>query len=584
MSGQPELDAEAQRWVDDTLARMTLDEKVGQLLVPSFYSVYTSSDSEAYDALLELIHEYRVGGFLVFGARQARPDVLLDRGTARVSLGQPLNAASLINRLQSVSPVPLLIAADFETGLGFRMSGGTAFPRAMAFGAAGDTRLAYEAGRITAVEARAIGVHMNLAPVVDVNNNPKNPVINTRSFGEDPDVVSVLAAAYVKGLNDGGMLATIKHFPGHGDTDVDSHRGLPLIEHPRERLDRIELPPFRAGIRAGADAVMTAHIQWPTLEPSESTPATFSRRIVEGVLRGELAFDGLVVTDSMRMQAVSDVGPGEAAARAVGAGHDLVLHSPDDAAAFDGIRDAVRRGDVAETRLDESVSRILAAKAKIGLHRSPGINLGTLPLIVGTRAHREVAQEISERSVTLLRDESDSVPLQVNRSASVLYLSVLDHVYGWGVTEPSRVFVLELQERWPNVTAVELSDRTPDSEIELVRESATQYDAIVAGVYVRAASLEGRLDLSTSLVSALRGIASAARAAGRPFVAVLFGNPYTVAALDDLPTMLVTYDVHDLAQASAVRAIAGEIAIGGKLPIVLGDALPVGHGLVREAP
>ena len=583
MSAQEcELDGEMRRWVDGTLAQMTLEEKIGQLLVPSFYSVYTSSDSETYDELVTLIHEYRVGGFLVFGARQERPDALPNQGAARVSLGQPLNAASLINRLQAIASVPLLMAADFETGLGFRMSGGTAFPRAMAFGAAGDTRLAYEAGRITAIEARAIGVHMNLAPVVDVNNNPKNPVINTRSFGQDPEAVSTLAAAYVEGLKAEGMLATIKHFPGHGDTDVDSHRGLPLIAHPRERLDRIELPPFRAGIRAGADAVMTAHIQWPNLESSASTPATFSRRIVEGVLRAELGFDGLVVTDSMRMQAVNHVGPGDAAARAVSAGHDLVLHSPDDVAAFDGLRDAVRQGEISESRLDESVRRILSAKARLGLHRSRSINLETLPLVVGTRASRKIAREVSERSITLLRDEGDSVPLRVSQSDSVLYLSVLDHTLGWGVTEPSRMFILELQKRWPNVTAVELSDRTPASEVARVSESASQYDAVVAGVFVRATPIGGRLGLSKELVSALRGIAREAKAVGRPFITVFFGNPYTATTLGELPTMILTYDVRDLAQASAVRAIAGETAIGGRLPISLGEGFPLRHGLVRE--
>ena len=216
---------------------MSVGEKIGQLLVPSFYSSYTSSDSETYRDLTELIHEYHVGGMLVFGARQPRSNLLLDPRAAQNILGQPLSAASLLNRLQAISPTPLLVTADFETGIGFRLSGGTTFPRAMAFGATGDPSLAYEAGRITAVEARAIGVHINLAPVVDVNNNPRNPVINTRSFGEDPAQVGAIASAYVNGLRAGGMLATLKHFPGHGDTDVDSHLGLPLIAHPRERLE-----------------------------------------------------------------------------------------------------------------------------------------------------------------------------------------------------------------------------------------------------------------------------------------------------------------------------------------------------------
>jgi beta-glucosidase-like glycosyl hydrolase len=581
-SAQSDLDREAQRWVDETLERMTLDEKIGQLLTPSFYSAYTSSDSEVYEELTELIHEYHVGGIHVFGAREPAPDVLLNPTYSRTALGQPLAAASLLNRLQAIAPIPLLVTADFETGVGFRMEGATTFPRAMAFGAAGDTRLAYEAGRITALEARGIGVHVNFAPVVDVNNNPRNPVINTRSFGEDPARVGELASAYVEGLTDGGMLATVKHFPGHGDTDVDSHRGLPIILHPRERLDRIELPPFRAGIAAGAAGVMTAHIQLPEIEPDEETPATVSDRIVNRLLRDDLGFDGLVFTDSMRMRAVADmVPPAEAAARAVAAGHDVVLHSPDDTEAFAGIKDAVERGAVTKARIDAAVGRILTAKARLGLHRTRAVSLDTLPLIVGTRAHRAVAREVSERSLTLLKDERNHLPLRVSRNGEILYLSVLDYPSGWGIGAPSRTFIPELEERWPNVTAVELSDRTSLSEIELVRETASRYDAIVTGVFVRTASFSGRMDLSDELVRLLESLARESTAAGRPFVTVFFGNPYAATFLTDLPAILLTYDFYDLAETSAVRALSGETAIGGRLPIALGDQFPIGHGLER---
>lgn len=581
----PNLDLEAQRWVDDTLERMSLDEKIGQLIVPSFFSEYTSSDSESYDHLVALVHEYHVGGMLVFGTREPRPDVLLNRTYSRNTRGQPLNAASLINRLQAISPVPLLVAADFETGIGFRMNGGTTFPRAMAFGATYDPQLAYAAGRITAAEGRAIGVHVNLAPVVDVNNNPMNPVINTRSFGEDPVQVGAIANAYVSGLRAGGMLATLKHFPGHGDTDVDSHLGLPLIAHPRERLDLIELRPFRDGIASGVDGVMTAHIELSGLEPAEVTPVTFSERVVRGILREEFGFEGLVFTDSLRMRAVTElVSSGEAAALAVQAGHDVVLHSPDDAAAFAGIKDAVLTGLIAEADIDESVERLLIAKARLGLHRSRAVSFDTLPLVVGTRKSLAVAEDISQRSLTLLKDDERDVPLRVARSAQVLYLSVVDHLSGWGITAPSATFIPELEHRWPNVTAIELSDRTPVSEIELVRETASRFDAVIVGLFVRAASLDGRMDLSGELVAMLQRVALQAGQVGQPFVSVVFGNPYVATFLEDLPAVLLTYDVADLAQASAVRALAGERPITGRLPITLGAAFPVGHGLVRETP
>ncbi len=580
----PQLDAPAARWVTATLEAMTLDQKIGQLIVPSFRSTFLSSDSQDYDDLVSLVHEQHVGGFLLFGGREPAPNVLLNAGYSRSMLGQPLAAASITNRLQAISKLPLLNAADFETGVGFRLAGGTTFPRAMAFGAAGDDRLAFEAGRITAREARALGIHVNFAPVADVNNNPRNPVINTRSFGEDPAAVGRLAAAYVRGLTEGGMLATVKHFPGHGDTDTDSHLGLPLISHPRSRLDQIELPPFRAGIEAGAAAVMTSHIELPSLDPEPARPATLSYPIVSGLLREELGFDGLVYTDSMRMRGVTDlVEPGEAAVGAIAAGHDIVLHSPDDPAAFAGLKQAIEDGTLTQMRVDTSVRRVLEAKARLGLHRNRSVSFDTLPLVVGTRAHRAVAAEVSRRGMTLIKDERGDVPLTLSRSASVLYLSVLDYPSGWGNGAPSRTFLPALKERWPNVTAVEVSDRTSRSELELVRASIDRYDAVVASVFVRTASFSGRMDLTTDVADLLRAVARLSAATEQPFVTVFFGNPYAATFLPQLPAMLLTYDFYDLAEDSAVRAITGQAPINGRLPIALGDQFPVGHGLTRVA-
>ena len=583
LAAQPgALDAEARRWVETTLAAMTVDEKVGQLVVPTLLSSYTSSDSETYDNLVSLIHEQHVGGVHIFGARTAAPDVLLNPTYARTALGQPLDAASLLNRLQAIAPLPLLVTADFETGAGFRLEGATNFPSAMAFGAAGDPQLAREAGRITAVESRAIGVHVNFAPVVDVNNNPRNPVINIRSFGEDPDAVAALAAAYIEGLADGGMIATVKHFPGHGDTDIDSHLALPVLRHPRTRLDAVELPPFRAGIAAGAGAVMTAHMALPAIHPDNETPATLSKPIVTGLLRDELGFDGLVFTDSMRMRAITDMlSPADAAGGAVMAGHDLVLHAPDDRAAVAGVRAAVDDGRVSAAALDRSVRRVLEAKARLGLHRRRRVALDTLPLVVGTRAHRRVAREVSERSITLIRDDRHDVPLRTSRDGSLLYLSVLDYPSGWGIGAPSRIVIPELRDRWAEVTAVELSDQSTPADAELVRRMAERYDAVVAGIFVRASSFSGRMDLAAHVVALLEELAAEAADRGQPFVTLFFGNPYPAAALPALPAALLTYDYRGISEETAVRALAGEIPIRGRLPVTLADDLPRGHGLTR---
>jgi beta-glucosidase-like glycosyl hydrolase len=576
------LDRTAARWVEDTFKKMTLGDKVGQLVVSSIDSMYLASDTDRFDELQLKVKQLRLGGFHVFGGSERAPAVLAGNAYGSVVLGQPLAAASILNRLQALSALPLLNTADFEAGVGFRISGATSFPRQMAIGAAGDERLAYEAARITAVEARALGVHVNFSPIADVNNNARNPVINTRAFGENPAAVGRLAAAYVQGLHAGGMLATLKHFPGHGDTDVDSHLGLPIIRHPRERLDQVELAPFRAGLDAGADAVMTAHIELPALDAGEFSPASLSHPIVTGLLRGELKFDGLIYTDSMGMDAVSRrLAPGDAAVRAIQAGNDIVLHSPDDAAAVAGLAEAVARGDVPIAAVDASVRRILRVKARLGLHKMRTVPLDDVPKLIGGRANARVAQEISRKSITLIKDERNQVPLRVPREASILYLSVLDYPSGWRIAAPSRTVIPELRQRWPTLTAIELSDRSTPSELDLVRATALRYDAIVVSVFVRAASASGRMDLAAPLAKLVGDLARMTANSPKPLVAMFFGNPYVAMAVPDLPAMLLTYDFYDLAEVAAVRALAGEAPITGRLPIALPGMFEAGHGIIR---
>jgi beta-glucosidase-like glycosyl hydrolase len=581
------LDRAGERWVGQTLKTLTPDEKIGQLIVPAFDSNYISTDSDIYDALTRLVRDYHVGGFLVFGASIPAPSVLLNPGYGTVILGQPLSAAFLLNRLQALSKVPLLNTADFETGVGFRLTGATSFPRQMGMGAIApgdDERLVREEARITAIEARAIGVQVNFSPIADVNNNPRNPVINTRSYGEDPARVATLVAAYLAGAKDGGMIATIKHFPGHGDTDVDSHLGLPVMAFDRARLQSLELVPFRRGIEAGAPAVMAAHIELPALDPSAATPATFSRPILQDLLRRDLGFAGLVYTDSMSMDAVTKmVSPDEGAVRAFLAGADQILHSPDPIAAFNGIKAAVASGRIPTSRIDASVERVLRAKASVGLHVQRAIDLDAVPAAVGGRAHEAIAAEAFARSITLVKDDRHRVPLSVPRDAPVLYVSVLDYPAGWQIAAPSRTFIPELKKRWPQVTAFEVSDRTPMSELDVVRAVAPRYAAVVASVFVRATSGSGRLDLAPELVRLLRDLARITERGNTPLVTTFFGNPYTASFVPELPATLLTYDFYDQAERAAVRAIAGEAAIGGRLPITLSPQFRAGHGLDRAA-
>jgi len=421
---------------------------------------------------------------------------------------------------------------------------------------------------------------------VDVNNNPRNPIINVRSFGENVELVSQMATAYIHGVLAGGMIPTAKHFPGHGDTATDTHIGLAVIEHPRSHLDQVELPPFRAAIAAGAGAVMSSHIALPALDPAMvpgaaqplPTPATLSRPILTGLLRDQLKFDGLIYTDSMSMFAISqNVPPDRAAALAVKAGADQVLHSPDDDAAFRGIKAAVAAGDIPEAQITRSVERILSTKAAMGLHLNRAADLAAIDARLGTREHQQIASELNARAMTLIKDERHQVPFAVPPTANVLYLSVIDYASGWREGAPSRTFLPELKKRWPNVTGVEVSDRTSADQFDLVRLLARRADAIVASVFVRIASYRGRMDLSDRQVALLEELA----AANKPYVAVLFGNPYTATALQKLPAMLLTYEEFDGIELAAVRALAGEAPIHGKLPISLPGLFPIGHGLDR---
>jgi beta-N-acetylhexosaminidase len=577
-SSDPPLDKAARRWIDKTMAALSMEEKVGQLLMPSFESSFIPTDSDEFDRLQSLVTETHVGGFLVFCTSEPVPPVLLNATYGSVRLGQAHAAAATLNRLQALARVPLLNSADFEFGVGMRIAGGTQFPRAMAFGAAGDAMLAEQAGRIVADESRAIGVHVDFAPVADVNNNPRNPVINTRAFGEDPQRVGEMAAAFVRGLRAGGVIATPKHFPGHGDTAVDTHLGLASISHDRARLDAVELAPFRQALSAGADAIMVAHVALPRLDTS-GTPATMSAPIVSDLLRRQVGFEGLVFTDSMSMAAIARMAsPGDAAVRAIEAGADVVVHSPDDGAAAEALKAAVANGRISTARLDASVQRLLTAKARLGLHRSRTVDLREVEARVGGRRHAAVARTISERSLTLVRNKPGHVPIDAPHSTRVLVLSVLDYPGNWRIAAPGRTFIPAIRDRWPDVTAIELSDRSTPSELDLVRASAPGYGAIVMAIYVRAASGSGRLDLAAPVARLVNDMARLSTSE-RPVVTVFFGNPYAAASVSELPAMLLTYDFGDLAEASAARALSGEVPVTGKLPIAIPGLADVGAGL-----
>ncbi|HEU4386494.1 MAG TPA: glycoside hydrolase family 3 N-terminal domain-containing protein, partial [Blastocatellia bacterium] len=358
------------QWVDRTLSAMTLDEKIGQLIMPAVVGTFLGQDSDQFLEIRRNIVEFHVGGYVMLGDVDVRHE--------------PAGVALLLNHMQELARLPLLISADFEGGVGLRFAGATRLPRAMAIGATANEEMAYQAARVTAEEARGVGVHVNFYPVVDVNNNPRNPIINIRSFGSDPQFVSRMARAYIRGSQEAGEMATAKHFPGHGDTAVDSHLELPVVDVDRARLDRVELPPFQAAIQENVGGVMSAHIQLPQLD-NDKVPATLSARILTGLLRDELGFKGITFTDALNMQGIAaHYSPADAATRAIKAGADVLLYPPDVEAAFNGVKNAVAAGEIPVARIDQSVRLILAAKAKLGLDKSRLTDINNIDRVLGS--------------------------------------------------------------------------------------------------------------------------------------------------------------------------------------------------------
>ncbi len=551
------LSPEDRAWVEETLREMTLEEKIGQMLIPAMSPVFMNRESEEFHRIERNIVDFHVGGYHAFG-------------------GDPVALAALLNRMQRLAKIPLLITADLEGGPGYQFRGATRLPRAMALGATGSEELAYRAGQITAIEGRAMGIHVNFYPVLDVNNNPRNPIINIRSFGEDVALVSRLGQAYIRGAQENGQLATAKHFPGHGDTSQDSHLELPVITVGRDRLEQVELPPFRAAIRAGVAAIMTAHIALPHLEPERGVPATLSPAILTGLLRTELGFQGLIFTDAMEMRGIADhFTPEEATLRAVRAGADVILFPVDVERSFTALRRAVERGEIPLERIEASVRRLLEAKARLGLHRNRYVDLDRIETIVGQREHQQWARTMIERAITLVRDERRVLPLSLQEAQRVLLLTILDAREGWREGPPGAAFRAELLKRHQNVVEVTIDERTSRETIEVIKKLAGLCDVILANGFIRVAAYKGSIDLTEGQLDLLRFLSTWEK----PFVFTLFGSPYALSVVPELPTYILTYEYYPEAERAALRAILGEIPFTGKLPISLPGAYPIGHGL-----
>ena len=579
------LDKKGEKWARESLKKMSLEQKIGQMFMVRALAQFMNVNSPEYIALRDTMRKYHLGGF---GLTVRFEDGLLYKNG-------PLEAATVINQLQKDSEFPLIFAADFEHGLGMRLDGATDFPQAMAFGATNNTAFARQSGRITAQEARAIGVQWNWFPDVDVNSNPANPIINTRSFGEDPKLVSDMATAYIAGAHEFGMMTTAKHFPGHGDTESDSHVFVPVVKGDASHLDAIELPPFRAAIQAGVDAVMIAHVLVPALDSGPDHVATLSPAIVTGLLQQKMGFHGLVITDALDMGGLRQAFPQEgsegaarAAVESVKAGNDILLLPFDLDGSYNGLLRAVRSGEISEARIDQSVLKILRAKASVGLNKAKLVDIHAVNEIVAQPASLATAQEIADKAVTLVRDNHRALPLKATAKGTKLPPNPYQPVAETRNNTVLLIFADDSRSDSGRTLDHELRARIPDAQVyyvdprvaagmtppvlAAVQESqvviAAVYEFPVAGRVVRTqeGAAVNAIAMQESSATLLRQVL---RSAAEKTIVVAVGNPYIAAQLPEVQTYMCTFSSGRVSELSAVKAMFGEIPMTGHLPVTI---------------
>ena len=544
-----------EEWVERTLRALSTREKAGQLVLAWISGRYTGPEDAEVVRAATWVRRDQVGGFII-------------------SNGTPVELAGKLNALQSIARVPLLMVSDLESGPGMRLLGsGTDFPPVMGLAAAGSDSLAFAVGKVIGEEGRAVGLHLTLSPVLDVNSNPRNPIINTRSFGEDPASVGRFAADYVRGVHAGGLLAMGKHFPGHGDTHADSHMELPSVDRDRARLDAVDLPPFRTAIAAGMDGMLVGHIAVPNVA-GDDVPASISPKVTGAILRGEMGFRGLVSTDAFNMRGLTRrYGQGDAAVRAILAGADILLQPEDIPGVLDAVEAAVRDGRISPARLDESARRVLEAKTRVRLQHGRTVDLAAMRGIVGSEAHRRLAAQVAERSITLVRDARGLVPVAAGARR------ILSITYGGSQAASGQVFNAGLAGRGRTLETARVTGGTSAAEYAALRVKAAAADLVVVSAYVTPVQYVGSVEAGGAFTAFVEDLAKA----GRPVVAVSFGSPYLLRAFPSVPAYLLAWGGDAVSQEAARRALLGQAPIGGRLPVTIMPGVARGGGLDRAA-
>ena len=579
------LTRNGEKWAEKTLRQMPVEEKIGQVFMVWCRASFLNVENPEYLQWLDAMQKYHVGSFAM--------TVHVDGPFLLRS--EPYEAAELLNRLQRESKLPLLFAADFERGVSTRLMGTTNFPHAMAFGADGKTDDAEMFGRITAEEARAVGVHWNFFPDADVNSNPANPIINTRSFGEDPQQVGDLVTAYIKGAHEGGMLTTVKHFPGHGDTATDSHLGVASVNGDRAHLDSIELPPFRQAIAAGVDSVMVAHVTVPALDADPNHVASISPAVVTDLLENQLGFKGLIITDALDMAGLTHLFAndiGRAAVEAFKAGNDLLLIPADLGASYTAMLKAVQTGEISRERLDRSVLKILKLKASLGLNEARMVDLNTVDKAVGKPENIAFGQQVADDAITLVRDNGKVLPLKSKGTARAglpyttreeTHNNVVAVIFSDDVrTESGRAFGREFRSRIPDARVIYVDPRIAVGMSDEVLKAVDDAQTVVAAVY--AIPTAGKVGNSMAMADATGTLLQQLldHAAEKTAV-VAVGNPYLASDFPTLENYVCTFSNATVSEVAAVRALFGEIAIRGHLPVSIPNVAQRGAGLERPA-
>ena len=546
---------------------MTLRDEIAQLIFISFHGAAPNSRSREYRNFLHQIQENHIGGLLLVNWSNGRV----------IQKAEPYAVAAFLNRMQRIAKVPLLVSGDFERGASMRVDGTTVFPHAMAFGATGEPAFSRYEGEVTAREARAIGVHWVHYPVADVNNNPDNPIINIRSFGENPEAVAAQVKAFIEGAHSDKknyVLTSVKHFPGHGDTAVDTHINLATVTGDRDRLKRIELVPFEAGIQAGTDSVMTGHLAVPALSPAD-LPATLSPAILTDLLKQDLAFKGLVVTDAMEMGGIVKAFPGgEASVRAIEAGADVVIMPPDPDAALKSLVAAVQSGRISRQRIEESVVKVLAAKEKVGLDRKRFVDLEAISDVVDSPEANEKAQEIADRAVTLVRNGGNMVPLAAPERTC--WVAMTEN----RASSEGQVFAQEIRRRAPRAQVATWDPTLSREDLDQAAAKLTECDGYAVAAFASVGAYRGMVGmLGGELPHALEAL----MATGKPVALIALGNPYVLRNFPAVTAYLATYSTVAPSEAAAVHALFGEIDIRGKLPVTIPGQANFGDGISLHA-